>query len=460
MGKNSRYMGSVGVILTALCLLTSCRGEIPPTEEPAWETGQEQVGDADQSLVLVRGYGAVRAEGETVLVPEKLPESLETEGARAWLCGAFVQDGRLGFRVLVEDDSLRETEGGDGETAAGGYDSLYQEQRERWQEEHPDWEGFYRVEEDRTYTPGSMTVGRFTDGEEGNVRGILTLQAVCEIGSGASGDGFSGEIRVNGFETGFSVRFVPAWESLEMTEGDRAFFAAEGGVEDGQLTAAVYTIPREGEAAVSRLTALAEGEAAGEMTALWRPSGDRGCPQGLEGNVSIWRGRLADGAETSGKAAADEREISLKAEQVWVYLDEETEPVVIPVPEETAEMNETVELENGTIAFGTVERTENGEESSLLVEVDVTQADDDFSLVSFYGIIPGTVWEGADSYGREGLCLVPDQENGWQEAPERMRAVYEEGEQEVTAELTGFTYLWNCGEEIPVKEMPQHVSGG
>ena len=70
MGKNSRYMGSVGVILTALCLLTSCRGEIPPTEKPAWETGQEQVGDADQSLVLVRGYGAVRAEGETVLVPE------------------------------------------------------------------------------------------------------------------------------------------------------------------------------------------------------------------------------------------------------------------------------------------------------------------------------------------------------------------------------------------------------
>ena len=109
MGKNSRYMGSVGVILTALCLLTSCRGEIPPTEEPAWETGQEQVGDADQSLVLVRGYGAVRAEGETVLVPEKLPESLETEGAIALLCGAFVQDGRLGFRVLVDDDSLRET---------------------------------------------------------------------------------------------------------------------------------------------------------------------------------------------------------------------------------------------------------------------------------------------------------------------------------------------------------------
>ena len=174
----------------------------------------------------------------------------------------------------------------------------------------------------------------------------------------------------------------------------------------------------------------------------------------------MYKRQLADGAETSGKAAADEREISLKAEQVWVYLDEETEPVVIPVPEETAEMNETVELENGTIAFGTVERTENGEESSLLVEVDVTQADDDFSLVSFYGIVPGTVWEGADSYGREGLCLVPDQENGWQEAPERMRAVYEEGEQEVTAELTGFTYLWNCGEEFPVKEITPEVSGG
>ena len=66
MGKNSIYMGSVGVILTALCLLTSCRGEILPTEEPSWETGQEQVGDADQSLVLVRGYGTVTAEGETV----------------------------------------------------------------------------------------------------------------------------------------------------------------------------------------------------------------------------------------------------------------------------------------------------------------------------------------------------------------------------------------------------------
>ena len=81
MGKNSRYMGSVGVILTTLCLLTSCRGEIPPTEEPAWETGQEQVGDADQSLVLVRGYGAVSPQAETGLVPESLPESLEAGGA-------------------------------------------------------------------------------------------------------------------------------------------------------------------------------------------------------------------------------------------------------------------------------------------------------------------------------------------------------------------------------------------
>ncbi|HIZ79581.1 MAG TPA: hypothetical protein IAA17_07325 [Candidatus Lachnoclostridium stercorigallinarum] len=459
MRKSSGYGKKWILLLTAACLVTSCRTgrELPakPVKETAVEeTAGERTADSSD-LVLIPGYGAVKEDGAAILVPEELPEPLVTDGAKAWLWGAFYQDGRLGFRVLMEDRSLKGEKDGAGETKASGYDSPFLDQRAKWKEKSPDWEGFYQELENRTFSLSSASVGQFEDGEGEDARGIVTLQGICEMGGGIPEEGLSGEIRVDGFETGFPVRFVRAREKMELTEGDRALFAAEGRVENGRLTAAVYTIPREGDVEVSRLTAMAGGEPEGEMTALWRPSGDRHCPQGLEGNFSIWQGPLTDVTGTSGNGSG----ISLKAEQAWVHLEEETKPVVIPVPEEKTVMNERVELENAVIAFGTVERTEEGTESgeplSLSVEVDVTSADDNFLLVSFYGIVPGTVWEGDGSYTREGLCLTPDQENGWQEAPEQMRIVYEEGEQEVTAELTGFTYLWNCGTEIPAKEMPQ-----
>ena len=110
MRKSSGYGKKWILLLTAACLVTSCRTgrELPakPVKETAVEeTAGERTADSSD-LVLIPGYGAVKEDGAAILVPEELPEPLVTDGAKAWLWGAFYQDGRLGFRVLLEDRSL------------------------------------------------------------------------------------------------------------------------------------------------------------------------------------------------------------------------------------------------------------------------------------------------------------------------------------------------------------------
>ena len=478
--KDMKKGRKIGILAAAAaCLLISCG------------TGRETADEgAERSAsVFVEGYGLVNGSKAPVLVPEKTPEPLETDGAKAWLCGAFYQDGQLGVRVFISADREPEedaaavladaeaeclgtaavqagTETGhldeaaeQPETRTGG-GGPFQRRRENWKKEHPVWEGFYWGEEDRTFSFHSAAVGQFEIGEKTDGRNAVTVEGLCETGSSLPGDGFSGEIRLDGFETGFPVTFVPAQEAEELVEGEWACFAADGKEENGRLSAAVYTIPREGEAVLEKLTAVNGGGQETELTKLWGPSNDGRCPERLEGSFSVWSGKIPGNEE---KAQEKGDEVVLRAEETWVYLDEEPETVKIPVPEtsgETADMDQTVQLENGEIHFGRVERMgelepgEDGEEPeiSLSAEINVTPKDDKFRLVSFYGIRPGTVREEEENYTWEGLCLAPDQDGGYEEPLKRVRVICEEGEREVEAVLTGFTYLWTSCVEMPLKE--------
>ncbi len=400
---------------------------------------------------LVPGYGLVEAGQPAVYVPETQPEPLKTEGATAWLLGAFYQDGALGAQVLILDDSAAGTE-------ADGEESPFLARVAQQRESSEEGEGFYIEETGQFYPFQTISTGKQYGSRE-NGGGILTVRGIYQGERFLTEDGLTGELRVRGFEEGFPLRLVPAGEP-QMFDGGKGEFLAEGETREQELYLRCYGIWKDG-GGVSPME-LTLDPSAGSLEALTAlnvgADGDKGPSGLLAGSApNYWKGALPEGVETS---ASGEWFVTL--ETARVTTGERVEGVSIPVPEdETLGEGITVETELARITLKNVEKrqepylygTADGKELSrpaLDMDVELEAKEESFRLMWFYGIR-----EGADeidwqrTYDTSEVLLFPSGGKAG-EPLTRMTACYEEGGTEAVLDLTGFVYEWDCGLRLPV----------
>ena len=77
--------------------------------EAAGEAAKEEsAGETEYAtgFQLVEGYGICAPGSAPVYVMEEEPEPIETEGAKAWLTAVMYQEGRVSYRITVEDSSI------------------------------------------------------------------------------------------------------------------------------------------------------------------------------------------------------------------------------------------------------------------------------------------------------------------------------------------------------------------